>query len=216
MRSRVLRLTWELGEALGIIDLAGILPPRPKDTWGVAAVADKAEFNDSHLPNIDVKRAKAGWKIFVEVVSRISTQPLASDAGLLHEALQSLYTLVGLIREELKSMPPTPPAAVGNETVERISLRLLNRHLRPFLAVWHPHMVERKQRGPENDASAAACRRELEEMRSRMMNDVRRLGELIGVQHVDEMLNVVSMTARPQDHAGKPLLTPPPVRPATE
>jgi hypothetical protein len=202
MRSRVLRLAWELGEALRITDLAGILPLRSKENWGLLVAADKAASENSHLSNIGVKRAKAGWRIFVEVVSRISTQPLASEAGLLYEALESLHILIGLIREELKSMPPTPSASPGDDTVEYIALRLLNLHLRPFLANWHPRVDEWRKRNRTEEGDAAACRRELEEMRSRMINDVRQLGELVGVQHVDEMLSAASITA--QGRIGKP------------
>ena len=86
------------------------------------------------------------------------------------------------------------PRAAGAGRVHFLSP--LNRHLRPFLAKWHPALLawENQQQpdGKKSEAEwpdAAKCREELEQIRKAMRENVRRLGALIGVQHLDEILS---------------------------
>jgi hypothetical protein len=194
-RDSILWLTWDLGAALNVQGLDKILPQRP---IGLARLMPAAEVDahDPHMSRLEPERIKVGWRIFVECASRISTQPLAADTGLLREALESLYKLFGMVRDELKTFCPTPPLAAADATVESISLRLLNRHLRPFLAKWHAALLtwENQQQvaGKKDEsewAKAAECRAELEQLRGAMLEDVRLLGALIGVQQLDAILS---------------------------
>ena len=194
-RDRILWLTWDLGAALNVQGLAKILPPKP-DRLGELLPEAKVGAQAPNLSLLDNKHIKAGWRIFVECASRIATQQLETGTGVLREALNSLYKLFGTVRDELKTVGPIPPMLAADETVESISFRLLNRHLRPFLAKWHPALMAwEKQHHIEGEGSeaewrdAANCRAELEELRSAMLKDVRLLGALIGIQHLDEILS---------------------------
>jgi hypothetical protein len=189
-RERVLWHTWELGTALEFAGIDRILPPRPQAINAVKLTPAKVLTEAFSPPLLDARRTKVAWRIFVETASRISTQALAPETGLLSEAIKSLYDLFVSIRGELKGMVPTPPMAGAGQSVETLSLRLLNSHLRPFLAKWHPRLEEwMKQNRPETDwPKAQLCRRELEEMRSSMVADVRKLGQLAGVQNVESFL----------------------------
>jgi hypothetical protein len=60
--------------------------------------SETAESARPNLSRLDPEHIKGGWRIFVECATRISTQPLTTGAGLLGEALQSLYKLFGTIR----------------------------------------------------------------------------------------------------------------------
>jgi hypothetical protein len=193
-RDRILWLTWDLGAALNVQGLDKILPPKP-GTLGALLPEAEVCARRPNLSLLDQERMKMGWRIFVECASRVSTQPLATRTGLLREALDSLYKLFGMIRDEIKTVGPTPPLVAAGDTIESISFRLLNRHLRPFLANWHPallawenqHQAERKSEAEWPDA--AKCRAELAQLCSALREDVRRLGVLIGVQHLDEILS---------------------------
>jgi hypothetical protein len=54
---------------------------------------------------INSEYRRVAWKLFVETLTRISTQPLESEDGSLREALSSLYSLFNATRELLKNMP---------------------------------------------------------------------------------------------------------------
>ncbi|MGW3123698.1 hypothetical protein ACWDBW_42445 [Streptomyces sp. NPDC001107] len=101
------------------------------------------------------------WHLFVETATRISTQPLGHDEGLLREALTSLYGLFATTRDTLKIGRPSK-TAVGGHTVEYLAITMLNRELRPFLATWHPRLHAYEQAHPQGPESAwpdnAACR----------------------------------------------------------
>ncbi len=46
------------------------------------------------------------WRFFVEMATRVSTQSLGAQEGILREALKSLYDLYSVARSELASAPP--------------------------------------------------------------------------------------------------------------
>jgi hypothetical protein len=131
------------------------------------------------------------WKLFVEIMTRISTQPLAADGGFIREALNSLYSLFTTTRELLKCMKPTPTAKTW--TVEMLGMQMLNKEMRPFLAKWHSFLKKY-----EESASQAVmesdwpldqeCRRDLENLRMRLIAYARAFGQLADVQCLDELL----------------------------
>ena len=116
-RDSILWLTWDLGAALNVQGLDKILPQRPIGLGPLMPTAE-VDAHDPKVSRLDPERIKVGWRIFVECASRISTQPLAADTGLLREALESLYKLFGMVRDELKTFgrprrlrPPTPQSS---------------------------------------------------------------------------------------------------------
>jgi hypothetical protein len=82
---------------------------------------------------------QAAWQLYVEMKTRIATQKLADDEGLLREALDSLYKLFELTREILKEAGPDVGAS-PQKSVGGIAIALLNEGLRPFMAKWHPRL----------------------------------------------------------------------------
>jgi hypothetical protein len=183
-RGRVLIHAWALGTALNYPKLDELLPKGPDNRGELIDGALLADAEQQLLGLVGADRSKAGWRIFVEVASRIATQPLAPGEGVLHEALQSLYTLFGAIRDELKAMSPTPVAS-GKSTIEVIALTILNKHLRPFLAKWHPRLLaweqhwEKKKEADWPDAED--FREELAALRQRIAAEAAKLAPLIGL-----------------------------------
>ena len=94
--------------------------------WGIGEV----EFE----PN-DAQRT-AAWKLYVELMTRISIQPLGESEGFLREALSSLHQLFGVTRDILKEAGPDVGAA--KNSVGGIAMIVLNNALRPVLSKWHP------------------------------------------------------------------------------
>ena len=77
----------------------------------------------------------AAWRLYVELATRVSTQPLAPGKGSVREALSSLYALFAITREVLKEAGPDiggHPKALGPAAI-----LFLNERLRPFVEKWH-------------------------------------------------------------------------------
>jgi hypothetical protein len=127
------------------------------------------------------------WKLFVETLTRISTQPLDAESGSLREALTSLYELFSDTRELLKEMRPSKPTT--GTTVEVFAIMMLNQELRPFLSRWHVRLRSFETMHPE--ASEAdwplnvECRAELENLRVRVISFAKAYGELAGLKNTN-------------------------------
>ena len=102
---RAVERAWQLGGSLGIAELDRLLPQRPAAVPDFMAATElqKLEADAGQPESHDA--LKAGWRIYVEAMTRIATQELPAGAGLLGEAIASLHTLTGKIRDELASLP---------------------------------------------------------------------------------------------------------------
>jgi len=133
---------------------------------------------------------QVSWQLFVESVTRISTQRLNDDEGLIREALTSLYGLFATTRDILRT---TRPSAGGNGiTVEYLAVNLLNRELRPFLSKWHPRLREYETFFPDAPeaewSDAAECRRHLALVQAHTREYVMGFARLAGVRDPELMM----------------------------
>lgn len=82
----------------------------------------------------------AAWEMYVELATRISTQPLGSDEGLIREAFNSYYSLFGTTRSILREHGPriAKPSGGRDLSFGYLALAVLNGALRPLLSRWHP------------------------------------------------------------------------------
>jgi hypothetical protein len=134
---------------------------------------------------------QVAWRLFVEIVTRTSTQPLNDDEGIIREALTSLYSLFAITRETLKNSRPSIPAP-GSQTVEHLAVTMLNWELRPFLSKWHPrlHVFEQAHPGGPESAwpEAAACRLELRQAQEHLRRYALGFAQLAGVRDAEAMI----------------------------
>jgi hypothetical protein len=136
---------------------------------------------------------QAAWKFFVETVSRISTQPLRDDEGLVREAMNSLYALFQNTRETLKGSRPSQYVP-GGQSVEHLAIHMLNAELRPFLSRWHPRLRDYEQNHsggreadwPDNDE----CRADLRRLQRSMYDYAVGFARLAGVRDAQAMINI--------------------------
>ncbi|MPY60053.1 hypothetical protein [Streptomyces spongiae] len=135
---------------------------------------------------------QVAWHLFVETATRVSTQPLAPDEGLIREAMNSLYSLFGTTRDILKESRPSV-AATGAQTVESMALAMLNQELRPFLSGWHPRLREFETAHPDDPESAwpdnAACRAELRTVQRHIHAYALGFARLAGVHDADTLIS---------------------------
>ena len=140
---------------------------------------------------INLEYRRVAWRLFVETLTRVSTQPLGTEDGSLREALASLYSLFSATRELLKNMPPSKPTS--RITVEMLAVKMLNQEIRPFLSKWHVRLKKFEATGPAVEESKwqqnDQCRKELETLRSSLMNYTRAFGELANVANLNEFIN---------------------------
>jgi hypothetical protein len=135
---------------------------------------------------------KVAWNIFIEIMTRIASQPLAAQEGLLREVLSSLYSMLLSIRELLKATIPSHPTA--GPTVEMFAFRMSNKELRPFLAKWHPELKRFEQATPPQPETAwehnNVCRGELKELQDRLVEYGRAFGKLADVKRLEEFFPI--------------------------
>ncbi|MFI6649885.1 hypothetical protein ACIBI8_20000 [Streptomyces sp. NPDC050529] len=137
---------------------------------------------------------QVAWHMFVETVTRVSTQPLVGDEGIVREALTSMYGLFATTRETLKATRPSPAVPSG-QTVEYLAITMLNRELRPFLSKWHPRLGEFEQAHPHGSESAwtdnEACRAELQRVQHHIHGYASAFARLAGVREAEAMIGRV-------------------------
>jgi hypothetical protein len=136
------------------------------------------------VPTDDDKRI--AWVLFIETITRVSTQPLIFDQGNIDEALNSLHSLFSTIRNILREISPTHGKEV---TVEELAINMLNVQLRPFLSKWHPKFQEfRKQSqssGAEKSPFENDCRKEMEALRINLLEYSKGFGKIAGVENLE-------------------------------
>jgi hypothetical protein len=143
----------------------------------------------------DRRQQTAAWDMYVELITRISVQPLDAHDGLLREALNSLYALFGETRRILRQQGPevARPLPGSEVTFAVLAVTILNQVLRPLLARWHPLLeaweVSRPaDRSPRDHEVAwphyAALRGEIEAVRVKMLEYADLLAKVAGVRAV--------------------------------
>lgn len=137
--------------------------------------------------NNDARRT--AWELFVEVSTRISTQPLGDEDGFLREAMNSLYHLFGRTRDLLAQAQPS--RITGGKTVEYLAMTMLNHELRPFLSKWHPLLTRFERSGQVDEMSwehNSTFRKELNEMRQRLVEFAFSFARLAGVPDAESLV----------------------------
>lgn len=124
--------------------------------------------------NVDVDKA-AAWDLYVELVTRVTTQPLPDGVGDEQMALDSVHSLFPTTRKILRDRGP------GCINFSKVAVPVLNQVIRPFTAKWHKASL----------AGAFACKDRCVEFRgdlSELQDDLLRysglLAELAGVEDV--------------------------------
>ena len=136
---------------------------------------------------------RAAWEMYVELVTRISVQPLREDEGLLRESLSSLYALFGETRRILRHYGPVTakPDRKRMLSFGAIAVTVLNVWLRPFLAKWHPLLSDYEHRRPAGTSAYAherawdqvgAFRDALEDLRGKLTSYADLLAEACEIQ----------------------------------
>lgn len=98
--------------------------------WDMTSLKIKTPILDMEWKPKDEDKA-AAWDMYIELLTRITTQELHSEHGNEKAALDSIYSLFGTTRQVLKDN--------GRHCTEfaKIAIVVLNQIIRPFTAKWH-------------------------------------------------------------------------------
>lgn len=120
----------------------------------------------------------AAWELYVEMLTRIVTQPMLSEDGDEKTALDSVYSLFPTTREILRRH--------GRNAIQfsKVSIPVLNQVVRPFTAKWHKEYLlgAFDDPGKRND-----FRRELDILRGDLRNYNRALAEIADVEDLTDL-----------------------------
>ena len=100
------------------------------ERWGLSSLKLNIGFLNAEFKPSDSDRHSA-WELYVELLTRITTQPLPVEHGDEKTALDSVFAIFGLTREILRKHGP------GSNEFDKLAIPVLNQIIRPFTAKWH-------------------------------------------------------------------------------
>ena len=142
------------------------------ERWGLSSLKINLGFLEGEFKPSDPDRA-AAWELYVELLTRVTTQSLAPEDGDEKTALDSVYAIFPLTREILRRQ------GSGSGEFAKLAIPVLNQVIRPFTAKWHRNSLA----GAFNDASQCqAFRSELGMLQIDLRNYTRALAAMAEVE----------------------------------
>ena len=142
------------------------------ERWGLSNLKINLGFLEGEFKPSDPDRA-AAWELYVELLTRVTTQSLAPEDGDEKTALDSVYAIFPLTREILRRQ------GSGSGEFAKLAIPVLNQVIRPFTAKWHRDSLA----GAFNDASQCqAFRSELGMLQIDLRNYTRALAAMAEVE----------------------------------
>jgi hypothetical protein len=142
------------------------------DNWDMTSLKISTGFLNMEWKPQDEDKA-AAWAMYIELLTRITTQPLAEDHGDEQAALTSVYNLFPLTREIIKTN--------GRHCIEftKIAIVVLNQIVRPFTAKWHQKSLAGAFKKP---AERKQFRQELAVLQGQLRQYTKMLADMAGVE----------------------------------
>lgn len=147
------------------------------EKWSMTSLKIKTPFLETDWQPKDPDR-DAAWELYVELLTRITTQPLMEEHGDEATALESIHKLFDLSRGVIKRH--------GRLCIEfsKIAIVILNQRIRPFTAKWHKLLLanafdDAKQR--------VQFRQELAELQETLKLYSKMLADMAGVEDLTEL-----------------------------
>lgn len=144
------------------------------EKWGLTGLKVKTPIMDMEWKPSDPDK-DAAWDLYIELLTRITTQPLPDEDGIEKAALESVHSLFEITRQTLK--------AHGRSCVEfsRIAVIILNQVIRPFTSKWHK---KSENNAFELSEECADFRSDLKALQIKLINYTGLLSELANVENL--------------------------------
>ncbi len=146
------------------------------ENWDMTSLKIAAPFLEMEWSPAEPDK-DAAWELYIELLTRITTQPLSDQDGDEETALQSIYSLFGLTRSIIKSH--------GRDCREftKIAIVVLNQIIRPFTGKWHKAAIA----GRFDDSEICMeFRSELKELQELLHIYMKMLSDMAGVEDLTE------------------------------
>lgn len=142
------------------------------EQWDMTSLKIKTPFLDMEWKPQDEDKA-AAWELYIELLTRITTQPLDDTHGDEEAALKSIFAIFPLTREVIKKN--------GRHCIEftKITIIVLNQIIRPFTAKWHRLSM---QGAFSDENKCKEFRSELSQLQSTLNVYTKMLGDMAGVE----------------------------------
>lgn len=150
------------------------------EKWGLTGLKVKTPILEMDWEPSDPDK-NAAWDLYVELLTRITTQRLPDEHGTEGAALESVHRIFGLTRATLKEHGRKA------EHFTKVAIIVLNQVIRPFTAKWH-RLSE--QGAFDEEARCAEFRKELADLQGQLRAYTKMLSELADVEDMTEMEDV--------------------------
>jgi hypothetical protein len=147
------------------------------ENWDMTSLKINLQFLEMEWKPAEPDR-NAAWELYIELLTRIATQPLPEAHGDEKTALASVYALFPLTREIIKRN--------GRDCIEftKIAVVVLNQVVRPFTAKWHRAQVAGAF---EQAAACTEFRGELDALQGRLRTYSGMLAEMAQVEDLTQL-----------------------------
>ncbi len=142
------------------------------EQWGLKGLKLNLGFLAADFAPSDPDRA-AAWDLYIELLTRITTQELPPDTGDENAALKSIHALFPLTRAILKKH------GSGAGEFAKVAIPVLNQIIRPFTAKWHRLSLAHAFDSP---AQCAQFRTDLAQLQVKLRNYTRALAAMAAVE----------------------------------
>ena len=142
------------------------------ENWDMTSLKISAPFLEMEW-NPSEPDKDAAWELYIELLTRIATQPLPNEYGDEKSALESIYSLFGLTRDIIKSHK--------RDCMEftKIAIVVLNQVVRPFTAKWHKKSLNNCF---DDETVCLEFRKELVSLQKELNTYTKMLGQMAGVE----------------------------------
>lgn len=147
------------------------------ENWEMSSLKIKAPFLDMEWNPKDEDKS-AAWELYIELLTRIATQPLKDKHGDEKTALESISSIFSITRQVIKDN--------GRGCIEftKIAIIILNQVIRPFTAKWHKLSIN----GALNDIEQCKeFRRELTLLQLKLKRYTKMLADMAHVEDLTEL-----------------------------
>jgi len=147
------------------------------ENWNMTSLKISAGFLEMEW-NPSEPDKKAAWELYIELLTRVTTQKLRDGYGDENTALSSIYSLFPTTREIIKEN--------GKDCIEftKLAIVILNQKIRPFTAKWHKVSVED---GFKNQKNCNAFREDMNELQAVLRIYTQMLADMAGVEDLTRL-----------------------------
>ena len=142
------------------------------ENWDMTSLKFSPPFLEMEWKPQDEDKA-AAWELYIELLTRITTQPLDPKHGDEKTALDSVYSLFSITRQVLKNN------SRNCTEFAKIAIVVLNQVIRPFTAKWHRLSLQDAFNNPDQ---CIEFRNELEALQVTLQKYTKMLADMAGVE----------------------------------